>query len=307
LNLFFKVFAIITIISILLTGCLPNKTPAPSQQPNQATGPKQPKEEEPVKKPNSSDPSDTVKPTDLIPFEEAFPLDQILHGTEEFIDRIIPGFRIGMSKEGLEDVLGTPDLIRQVQEEYGEKFDWVYEDVKGYRLIATFNSEQQIKNFKLSRYFGTKGIVPVIINKAKPEPGSPIEYRELGFEEIVLGNKLDEVLTKYGEPSMSYISYDDMYGYDLAMVYSGVTVHILLENDNPYVHFIEANSYNTVDTYRGIHVGSDVVDVLQSYGEPKYNWEETGDLIYATNDLWFAIRFEIKDAKVTHINIYEAS
>lgn len=242
-----------------------------------------------------------------VTFKEAFPYDILYGQPEKFLKEIIPGFYLGISKEEIHNMLGEPNTTRQVEGNWENTLEWIYEDVKGYQLTVIFDTEGHFVNFQLSKYLTSKGSFPKVINKSVPNPGEPIVYNELGFEEVLLGINVDEVISRYGDPEKVYITYDEMYGYDLVMEYLGVSVHVLIENENPYVHFIESNDLGVVETYRGIHVGSTVEEIYEQYGEPPYDWKETGDIIYATEDYWFAIRFVISDGKVESIDIYEAS
>lgn len=242
-----------------------------------------------------------------VTFKEAFPYDILYGQPERFLKETIPGFYLGISKKEVNDMLGEPNITRQIESKWGNTLEWIYDDVKGYQLTVIFDTDGDFVNFQLSKYLTSKGSIPKVINKSVPNPGDPIVYTELGFEEVLLGRNVDEVVSRYGDPGKVYITYDEMYGYELAMEYLGVTVHLLIENENPYVHFIESNDLGIVETYRGIHVGSTVEEIYEQYGEPPYDWKETGDIIYATEDYWFAIRFVISDSKVESIDIYEAS
>ncbi len=260
---------------------------------------------------NEQSNEDTYEPAidmkSKISFKEVFLSDQLFGNPEQFLTSIIPGFNINLSKEEAEKNLGKPDNNQTTQMDWGKEYTWVYDNIKGYQLTMIFSEDGYLSNFQLSKYFLTKGTITKVYNKSTPEPGEPIGYPELGFEDILLGATIDEILSGNGDPNKGYITYDEMYGYDLALVYQGITVHMSLEQESPYVHFIETNDLETIDTYRGVHTGSAVEDVIEKYGEVAYDWHETGDIIYATEDYWFAYKFIIENEKVVAIHIYEAS
>jgi len=243
-----------------------------------------------------------------VSFKEAFPSDAVFGKPEEFLRNIIPGFQLKWSQEDVERTLGKPDSVQTVQYDWGKQVSWIYQNLAGYQLTLLYDEQGEAVNFQLTKYFKAKGSIPKVRNKSVPKEGDPIGYSELGFEEILLGSTIDEMISGFGDPMESYITYDEMYGYDLVLIYQGVNVHMLIEEgENPYVHLIETNDYAVVETYRGIHAGSTVDEVIKQYGKPSYDWQETGDIIYATEDYWFAIKFIIENEKVKSILIYEAS
>ncbi|KXG43881.1 hypothetical protein TEPIDINF_001331 [Tepidibacillus infernus] len=294
---FSKIIIGLLLLSLLLTGCnlFDNDSQKHLVEPQVPENPQTPK--------NPQNPSSGTVNT----LQEAFPTSLIFKKPQDFMEIIIPGFRIGLTKEQIQEKLGKPNLVQSKQIEWQNLEEWIYDDVNGYRLELQFDERNQLINFQLSKYLTARGIVPTILNRQVPTPGSPLTYSELGFQEVILGSTVDEVTGHFDQPMMAYMSYDEMYGYDLAMVYQGITVHALLETEEPYVHLIETNDDGLIPTDRGIQVGSSVDEVIKQYGPPSYDWRETGDLIYSTDDYWFAIKFKIEDDKVQSISIYEAS
>lgn len=292
---------------ILFAGCQNDNPPDNVEIPD---GTSEPIDKDPSEQNTPDDDSNVEKPSPNeeknIAFNESFP--SVIYGNPKgFIKQIVPDFKIGLSQEEAEQAFGEPDLAKKHQFNWGATNEWVYNNVNDYQLSLTFDDFGNLFNFKLSKYLSSNGVIPKVINKTTPTKGDPIDYSELGFEEVLLGTPIKDVLNRFGEPMESYMSYDEFYGFNLGMVYQGITLHIKLENDKPYVQYIETNDLGTVETYRGIQVGSLVEDVIESYGNPPYDWKETGDLIYATDDYWFAIKFTVESDKVTSIDIYEAS
>ncbi len=246
-----------------------------------------------------------IIPSKKVSFDEAF-LEEVINNPQMFLEQIIAGFKIGMTDEDVIQSLGEPDEIKISQGPWGEENNWIYENVQNYQLIFKI-ANNSVFNFEVSRYIDSTGIVPKLTNKPLPEPGEPLLYKELGFEGVVLGLRIDEVLNRLGDPLKGYLTYDEMYGYDLAMIYKGITVHIILGTDNPHVQFIETNSMGNISTYRNISINSSIDDVITNYGQPDYPWETSDFLIYSTSDYWYAIKFEIKDGYVKNISVYNAS
>ncbi|OEF98862.1 hypothetical protein BHF71_02745 [Vulcanibacillus modesticaldus] len=305
----FKMIIVLSLIVIIFTGCntIENDKPDSSNTTQPA------KEEQIDNKPTDEKPKEEGKTPDSssidnqrLTFNEAFPKN-IIDEPQVFLEQLIPGFKMGLSNEEAERLLGTPDVINATENEWGQRTEWVYEDIKGYQFILTFNDLNEVVNFKLVKYLDSRGVIPKVTNKTAPKDGEPVTYTELGFEGVLLGSKIDEVLERFGDPYKSYLSYDEMYGYDLAMVYRGITIHTILEHEEPYIQFIETNELGTVTTYRNISVGSSIEEVINRYGEPPYDWQGMDSLIYSTEDFWFAIKFEIENDKVASISIYEAS
>ncbi|MGD9678556.1 MAG: hypothetical protein AB7V16_09470 [Vulcanibacillus sp.] len=251
-------------------------------------------------------PNDTpITPSKKAVFSEAFPED-VINNPQAFMEQLIPGFRIGMSLELVKESIGEPKDINITQGPWGEESNLIYEDIQNYQIMLKI-ADNRVVNFEVSRYLDSAGIIPKLINKYTPKSEEPITYQELGFEGVTLGLRVNEVLYRLGDPLKGFLTYDEMYGYDLAMVYKGVTVHIILEMDNPNIQFIETNNYGNVSTYRGISVGSNIDEVFEIYGQPDYTLETSEFLIYSTDDYWYAIKFEIMDDKVKGISIYSAS
>lgn len=316
-----KIMMLFGLIILLLTGCLNDggTEPPESEEPNTVekptTGDTPTSEENPATEDNTtkqepiSTPSSNQNPVNTnkpVTFYEAFP-SSINGNPDQFINSILPGFSMGISKGKTKELLGEPTLIEKYQYEWGEMEDWLYEDVKGYTLVVTFNPDGSLGNFKLIKQLTGRGTIPKVTNKSVPADGSLISYNELGFEGVLLGTTVKDVINRFGEPYQTYISNDEMYGYTLALVYRGITINVFLANEDPYVQFIETNDLGSIETYRGISVGDSVYDVIEKYGEPAYDWAEAGDIVYATEDYWFGIKFHIKNEKVTSINIFEAS
>lgn len=247
----------------------------------------------------------TIIPTKKVVFNEAFSGD-IIKNPKAFLEKLISGFNIGMSEELVKQSLGEPTDIRVTQGPWGEESNLIYEDVQEYQITLKI-VDNKVMNFEVGRYLNSTGKIPVLVNKYKPQPSEPLYYKELGFEGVILGLRVDEVLNRFGDPLKGYLTYDEMYGYDLAMVYKGATIHIILGADNPYVQFIETNNLGIVSTYRNISVGSSIEEVITSYGQPDDVWETSDFLIYSTQDYWYAIKFEIKENQVKRISIYNAS
>lgn len=305
------------LIILLLTGCLndggtDNEEPNPAEEPTtggttteeEAAGGADTDQPEPTNTDSSGqNPVDVNKP---VTFYEAFP-SSINGNPDQFINKILPGFSIGISKDKTKELLGEPSLIENYRYEWGETEDWLYENIEGYTLVVTFNPDGSLGNFKLIKQLTGKGTIPKVTNKSVPDDGSQISYNELGFEGVLLGTTVKDVINRFDEPYQTYISNDEMYGYTLALVYRGLTINVLLANEEPYVQFIETNDLGIIETYRGISVGDSVHDVIEKYGEPAYDWAEAGDIVYATEDYWFGIKFLIENEKVTSINIFEAS
>lgn len=316
-----KFMMLFGIIILLLTGCLndggtetpetkePNTVEEPTTDETSTTeGEAAEKDNSDKQEPTSTassnqDPAGTNQP---VTFYEAFP-SSINGNPDQFINSILPGFSIGISKDKTKELLGEPTLVEKYQYEWGEMEDWLYEDVKGYTLVVTFNPDSSLGNFKLIKQLTGRGTIPKVTNKSVPADGSKISYNELGFEGVLLGTTVKDVINRFGEPYQTYISNDEMYGYTLAIVYRGITINVLLASEEPYVQFIETNDSGTIETYRGVSVGDSVYEVIEKYGEPEYDWKEAGDIVYATDDYWFGIKFQIENEKVTSINIFEAS
>lgn len=222
-----------------------------------------------------------------------------------YIQSILPNFQIWMDQQELVKLVGEPDQKSPGKNDWEDEV-WVYDNIKGYRLQVQMVN-QSVMNFQLMKSLPSTGRIPTIVNKPVPTKNAPLENSELGFEQVLIGFSTDEVLSRWGEPSMFFLTYDEMYGYDLALVYKGATVHVFLEAEKPYVHMMEANQYGSILTARGISIGSSVNEVIDYYGQPEYDWKETETLIYATSDYWFAIKFTISNDKVAGISIYEAS
>jgi len=310
-----KIMMLFGLIILLLTGCSDDSstetTPA-VEEPKTVEKPTTDgtaSEDNSAKQEPASTSSSTQNPvasTMPVTFYEAFP-SSINGNPDEFINSILPGFSIGISKEKTKELLGEPTLIEKYQYEWGEMEDWLYEDIKGYKLVVTFNPDGNLGNFKLLKQLSGRGTIPNLTNKAVPADSSTISYNELGFEGVLLGTTVKDVINRFGEPYQTYISNDEMYGYTLALVYRGITINVLLANEEPYVQFIETNDLGSIETYRGISLGDSVYKVIEKYGEPAYDWVEAGDIVYATDDYWFGIKFLIENEKVTSINIFEAS
>lgn len=310
-----KIMMLFGLIILLLTGCLNDgdtETPQ-AEEPNVVetpiTGENHIEEDNTVKQEPTSKSSSIQNPVESnkpVTFYEAFP-SSVNGNPDQFINSILPGFSIGMSKDKTKELLGEPLLVEKYHYEWGEMEDWLYEEVKGYTLVVTFNQDGSLGNFKLIKQLTGRGIIPKVTNKSVPVAGSQISYNELGFEGVLLGTTVKDVINRFGEPYQTYISNDEMYGYTLAIVYRGITISVLLSNEDPYVQFIETNDLGTIETYRGVSVGDSVYKVIEKYGEPEYDWAEAGDIVYATDDYWFGIKFQIKNEKVTSINIFEAS
>lgn len=308
----FKFFILLSIILLVFTGCSSDKNETDISAPdltddgtnNDTTTPgeENPDKQEPV----DNTPTEQVDSPKSVAFSEAFP-ENVLGNPEQFVNSIIPGFEIGLTKDEIQQKIGKPDLIEATETEWGKGEDWLYDNIKDYQIIVSFTEEGYLTNFKIVKQLSGRGIIPKITNKQAPADQAPITFSELGYEGVILGTTTDDVLNRFGEPFQTYLSKDEMYGYTLALVYRGITINVFLENNNSYVQVIETNSYGSVDTYRGIHVGSSVDDVIAKYGKPPYDWQQTGDLVYATEDYWFGIKFTIKDDKVSSIYIYEAS
>ena len=299
----FRVLSIIGLILLLLSGCT-EKNEAPDN-PVSPDSPDNSVEQEPDEQ---QSPLQTLpgQPNDEDQFTLIF-TDDILSEPQKYMKQLIPGFKIGLGKNKIEEFLGEPDNIETIEYDWGKNTDWIYKQIKGYKFIVTFNYADQVQNFKLIKNLAGKGSIPNYIGKTQPDDGTKVKYTELGFEGVLLGNMIKDILNRYGEPLSGYMSYDEMYGYNLAMVYKGLTLHIRLETQTPYLQLIETNDMGIISSYRGISVGSSVEDVISKYGEPSYTWEESGDLIYPTEDFWFAIKFIIENEKVVSISIYEAS
>lgn len=258
-------------------------------------------------KDNEDTPSNNpiIVPNNKVTFNEAFS-DEIINNPQFFLEQIIVGFKIGVADGIVKQSLGEPDDIIISQGPWGEESNWVYENVQNYQV--TFKIvDNSLMNFEVSRYTNSNGIVPKVTNKYIPEDGEPLQYKELGFEGVILGLRIDEVLNRLGDPLKAYLTYDEMYGYDLGMIYKGITIHIILGTDNPHVQFIETNNMGNISTYRNISINSTIEDVIKSYGEPDYPWETSDSLIYSTSDYWYAIKFGVKEGKVKAISVYNAS
>lgn len=306
-----SIFFVLLIFSII--GCTINdsRNGSPNSNPPLDQDPiiEDPINQEPKKSDTNDQPMDDPifdKPKDNISLFEAFP-EIIFSNPEAFLQQLIPGFKLGINKVKVENLLGKPIEKKIRDNEWDNREEWSYRNIKGYNLILIFDSFDQIVNFQLSKELAGKGFIPKVLNKPIPTNGEPINYNELGFEEVLVGTSFEEVLKRSSEPISGYISFDEMYGYNLSLIYQGITIHILLEKEDPYIQFIETNDYGILETYRGVKVGSSVDIVIEKYGEPQYDWVEVGDLIYATGDYWFAIKFYIENDIVTAISIYEAS
>lgn len=250
--------------------------------------------------------NDTSHVNKEVNFRQFFSEEKLSY-TQDFLNSIISEFKMGMTKEHIINNLGYPDEKLSKQSYRGEEVNWIFMDVEGFQLTLMLVDDIVI-NFELNKYFSSHGTIPKIVNKDVPRQGASIEYNELGFEGVILGSNIEEVLNFYGEPIRSYLSNDEMYGYDLVMIYKGLSVHILLEQDQPSVQFFETNEFASIDTYRNISVGSSLNDVITNYGQPEYDgWRDTGFIIYSTTNYWSAIKFEIADNKVVNISIYNAS
>lgn len=310
----YKFIFILGLILILLSGCNnndseinkqpqnPNNTDITTEQPDNS-------DVDNSNQNNNEDDSSTTEPdtdnnTDTT-FKQAFP-QLAMENPASYLEELVPGFRIGLTKEEAESLLGKPYSIQNTVYEWEEREESTYNDFNNYQFVVSFNNTGHLANFKLIKELNGNGIIPIVKNKVVPADGEILNYAELGFEGVNLGFSIDEALESYGEPIQSYLSYDSMYGYTIALVYKGVTLNALL-GDSSHIQFIESNHFGTVETYRGIKVGDTVDEVLQKYGEPPYDWREAGDLIYATEDYWFGIKFHIENDKVKYINIYEAS
>jgi|GEM_PF-6288648 len=239
-------------------------------------------------------------------FKEFFP-DIIFTDPQLFIQQLVPGFKLGLSKQEVENLIGIPKQTNSYNNGWEDREDWLYDEVRDYAVLLTFDSFNHVVNFQISKELPGLGLVPKAPNKYKPVDEGKITYEELGFEEILVGTTLAEVIERLGEPVQGFISYDEMYGYDLGIVYQGITLHVLLEKELHYIQFIETNSLGSPETYRGIKVGSSVDAVIEKYGNPPYERADDDDLIYATEDYWFAIKFQVYEGKVVAISIYEAS
>lgn len=301
---------IVGLLLSMMTGCnksIENKEPATStdqQSPNQNS-------DQTAGNDAPSDVTDVNSNTNVIKtkatFKEIFN-NTIMSNPKAFIGKVVPQFEIGLTKEETEKILGKPDHITTEHHQWGDSKNWIYDNIKGYQLIIIFNPDDTIITFQLLKDLIGNGIVPKVQNIEMPNSIEPINYNELGFEGILIGNKIDQVLQKFGEPKTGFLTYDEMNGYSLGMEYQGVTIYISLEGDEPYIQQMDTNDLGIVNTYRKIHVGSTVDDIIESYGEPQTpEWKETGELIYATEDYWFAIKFKVENNKVVSISIYEAS
>lgn len=241
-----------------------------------------------------------------VTFDDFFSKEKIAD-PQNLLNSIIPDFKIGMTVEHVKANLGEPDEIILKESLRGQENHWVYQNAKNYQLTIMF-LDNRVVNFELNKYLSSQGVVPKIVNKTLPKQGGSLEYFELGFEGVLLGSTVEEVLNFYGEPIRCYLSNDDMYGYELVMIYKGLLIQIFLEQDQPSVQYFKTNDLDKVSTYRNISVGSSLDEVILEYGQPEYDgWQESDFLIYSTDNYWSAIRFEFSDNNVSSISIYNAS
>ena len=306
---FSLLFMSFILLFAILTGCnfnqqddQPPKTPV--EEPEEPSSDNEDTNPDPAEEDNDSvGPPSNDQPVVEQSFEELY--SHITNNPIGYIQSILPQFQIGMDQKQLIEAIGEPDQKGESQFDWEDEV-WIYENIQGYRLQVQIVN-QTVMNFQLMRSLNSSGRIPTLVNKSVPANQATVENTELGFEQVLIGASPREVLNRWGEPSMFYLTYDEMYGYDLALVYKGATVHVFLESEKPYVHLIETNQQGKLSTYRGITIGSSVEEVIRLYGPLEYDWKETESLIYATSDYWFAIKFSINNNKVSEISIYEAS